>query len=55
MLMQFFWGGGEEGWGRVNEVSLGNVKMVNDAEIWSVWFPGRDGIKMEGDNNKDAI
>ena len=52
MLMQFFWGGVV---GRVNEVSLGNVKMVNDAEIWSVWFPGRDGIKMEGDNNKDAI
>ena len=26
--MQFFFGGG-----RVNEVSLGNVKMVNDAEI----------------------
>ena len=24
-------------------------------KFWSVWFPGRDGIKMEGDNNKDAI
>ena len=28
MLMHFFWGGG-----RVNKVSFGNVKMVNDVEI----------------------
>ena len=24
-------------------------------KFWLVWFPGRDGIKMEGYNNKDAI
>ena len=31
MLMQFF--GGRGGGGGVNELSLGNVRMVNDVEI----------------------
>ena len=35
MLMQFLGGGGGGGRGEgLNEMSLGNVKMVNDAEIF---------------------
>ena len=55
MLMQFLGGGGGAGRRFKRDVFGQSENGEWCRNFRSVWFPGRDGIKMEGDNNKIAI